>query len=231
MRRISRNTISWRTFEVLFLQLKAEQYPFKYDIGLTYGRAISLAQNLNKCQVQWEQDTGVPQGFAQRSAKAKLTEPPLPGLPVDYNAPAFVEISLSPKRTGQRGDPTNQAILEQALQNLKTQLPVEPELTVDLCPETQRHTRAMACETRAFDKWFKQPSEEAEHPPEPKADAQTPLPSIPVGYVQVGSGLRNGTELIKALREGLNLSGGVTEEDVTEALQNGTQIVRARHNT
>lgn len=129
---IGRNTISWRTFEKIFLGLQESQFPFKYDIGLTYGQAISLAQNLNKCQVQWEAESGVPQGFNTKSAKAKMHTHRAPGTPPDYNAPAYVEVSLSPRRAGLRGNPATQAKLEAGLATIpepELRLPEPPGIT------------------------------------------------------------------------------------------------------
>jgi hypothetical protein len=102
MGKIGRDTLSWRMFETLFLEIPQDKYPYTYDANMTFGEAINKAQMLNMCQVQWEQQQGIPKGVMTRSAKAKLKTPQHTSGGIDYSAPAILIISDSPRRTGRK---------------------------------------------------------------------------------------------------------------------------------
>jgi len=149
-KRISANTIIWKTFEKIFIGMREDQFPFNYVPGLTFGQAINLAQGLNKCQVQWEQENGIPEGFNTRSAKAKLHTTRAPGEPVDYSAPAYVEISLSPKRTGQRGNSALRDILTSGLDTIPEPEPWSPSVQEDIPPPARPDSQ-----DELLTKWYK----------------------------------------------------------------------------
>lgn len=86
---IKHSAHSWKLFEALFLRLDASKYPYSLP-PMPRGQAINTAMLLNRCQVQWAREQGVPDEMIQRSAKAKE----IPGNPDLW----FVEISDSPKR-------------------------------------------------------------------------------------------------------------------------------------
>lgn len=231
MKRIGKNTVSWKTYEAIFLDLRPEDFPFIYDPGLTFGQAISLAQNLNKCQAQWERETGVPEGFCLKSAKAKMHTQGANTSP-DYDAPAYVEISASPKRIGQRGNPETMAKLSNALKALteRTAFSRPALLPVDYTPEEAMHftSRSDAIYEKYLTQVHQEPEPRVEEPgQEPVVQSPRILPPPPPGFIWIGSSLREAAPLMQAIREGLNVSAGLTIEAIETALTNGTFRVNA----
>jgi hypothetical protein len=247
MKRIGKNTISWKTYEAIFLDLRPEDFPFIYDPGLTFGQAISLAQNLNKCQAQWERETGVPEGFCLKSAKAKVHSPSGKSQGAyasgdaspDYDAPAYVEISASPKRIGQRGNPETIAKLSSALSALteRTSASRPALLPVNYTPEEAAHftSRSDAIYEKYLTQGHQEPEPAAGEPTgerepgqgEVSVPAPRSLPPPPEGFIWIGSSLREAAPLMQAIREGLNVSAGLTVEAIETALTDGTFRISA----
>lgn len=67
-------TPTYRLFEVFFLELPPEALPYRLPGDWTKGKSINLAMGLNRCQVQWGKEQGVPKDILTRSAKARQDE-------------------------------------------------------------------------------------------------------------------------------------------------------------
>jgi hypothetical protein len=68
-----KDTTTYRLFEKLFLDLGEDKLPFKIP-SLTKGQAVNMAMGLNRCQIQWGKEAGIPRDMLTRSAKAKFAE-------------------------------------------------------------------------------------------------------------------------------------------------------------
>lgn len=115
---ISKDTPSWMLFEQVFLNLPLEVYPYRLP-PMPRGSAINTCIMLNRCQVQWAREQGIPDSMLQRSAKAKQST----------DGTWYVEISDSPKRLRRNTSaPHMRALLE--------------FVSKDIIPEEYMHTHA-----------------------------------------------------------------------------------------
>lgn len=64
-----KHTETWKIFEALFLDLSEDKLPWRQK--MTKGQAINLAIGLNRCQLAWARENGVPDEALTRSAKAR----------------------------------------------------------------------------------------------------------------------------------------------------------------
>jgi hypothetical protein len=87
-RKFSKESVTYKMFEELFLNLNEEKIPC--TLPMPKGQAINLAMGMNRCHVQWAQENGIPEEFMTRSAKAIAGE---------TDATWMLEISLNQRRT------------------------------------------------------------------------------------------------------------------------------------
>lgn len=119
-----KHTVTWKLFETLFLQAKIECYPL-YVRGLTKGQAINLAIGLNRCNLAFAREQGMPDDAMLYSAKAKEET----GRNIEgTDQPGWlVEISTNWKRQG-KASPSRASETSGAarLENLLSSLTIPP---------------------------------------------------------------------------------------------------------
>ena len=66
---IARGTATYDTFERVFF-LDEAKYPYRFPVTMTKGRAINLTMGLNRCNMQYSRERGIPDSGILYSAKS-----------------------------------------------------------------------------------------------------------------------------------------------------------------
>ncbi|HMX92327.1 MAG TPA: hypothetical protein PLY42_13220 [Nitrospira sp.] len=90
VRNIRKDTVTWRLFEHYFLMQEASAYPLRIPCE-TWGQALNLSVGLNRCHVQHQRETGMPDEAMLYSAKP-VRNP--------ENTEFWIEVSTNYRRQG-----------------------------------------------------------------------------------------------------------------------------------
>ena len=98
--RLGHDTDTWKAFETYFF-LPLSRYPLEIK-GLTQGQAINLTQGLNRCNIQFADEQGMPDEAILLSAKAKRDQGGAEAGEEAVPSGWLVEISKNWRRTGEK---------------------------------------------------------------------------------------------------------------------------------